>query len=341
MKNIFDERYEFRIANINDIDAIMKFIDTNWKNGHILATNKEFFKYEFLEKDGTVNFILAIDKNKNTIEGLNGFLKASHSINNLDIWGSMWMVLDGNIGMLGAEIIKRRRELINCRCDLDVGDNPRTAIPIFKVLLKRFTAKMNHYYILNKMSTYKIANIQHYPNHIRTQKRYNIIRFNNINEINNRFAYDKYIDYTPYKDEWYINHRFFNHPIYEYEIYGIEKDEIVDAIFVLRRQKYEDRSVIRFVDYIGNKELISGIGWFLMDQLKNDYCEYIDFYNYGIDESLIEQAGFVKLEENDSNIIPNYFYPFVQKNIDIWVDSFYKDSIFTKADADQDRPNII
>lgn len=53
------------------------------------------------------------------------------------------------------------------------------------------------------------------------------------------------------------------------------------------------------------------------------------------------EAGFVEVNEEDGNIIPNYFEPFVQENIDIWVDSRDDNSLFTKADADQDRPNII
>ena len=87
MLNSYDEQYEFRVANINDIEKIMEFIDSHWKKGHIMAINREFFEYEFLEDDGTVNFILAIDKNKRTIECLNGFLKKSSA--------SYWLILTG------------------------------------------------------------------------------------------------------------------------------------------------------------------------------------------------------------------------------------------------------
>lgn len=93
MLNSYDEQYEFRVANINDIEKIMEFIDSHWKKGHIMAINREFFEYEFLEDDGTVNFILAIDKNKRTIECLNGFLKASHDKEYMDVWGSIWKVV--------------------------------------------------------------------------------------------------------------------------------------------------------------------------------------------------------------------------------------------------------
>lgn len=342
MANCYDEQYEFRIATVDDIEAIMKFIEDYWKSDHILAHNRELFEYEFLEEDGTVNFILAIDRKKGTIECLNGFLKASHDDNNLDIWGSIWKVLDGNKGMLGAELIRRRKDMTNCRCDLDVGDNPKTAIPVLKVLLKRYTTKMRHYYMLSERDDYKIAKISYLPDITKGKESYNVIRFNNINEVKARYDAEKFKSSTPYKDYWYINHRFFEHPVYDYEVYGIEVNDSVDALLVFRKQPYDNRIAVRFVDYIGDCTLIRGIGDFLEKYLKsNDKNEYIDFYCAGIEDEYIKEAGLVALTDNDLNIIPNYFGPFLQENIDIWVDSREKDSLFTKADADQDRPNKI
>jgi hypothetical protein len=342
MMNNYDERYEFRIANIDDIDAIMQFIDVHWKQGHIMATNRSFFEYEFLEKDGTVNFVLAIDKNTGSIECLNGFLKASHDQEHMDIWGSIWKVLDGNMGMLGAELIRRRRELTNCRCDLDVGDDPKTAVPVLKVLLKRYTVKMKHYYMLAERDDFKIAKIAHFPDSDVGNINYNVVKLNTIDDVKQRFQAEKYIKYTPYKDYWYIDHRFLSHPIYKYELYGIEKDGEVDAIIVFRHQEYQGRVAIRFVDYIGDRGLIVGIGSFCRDIIRADErIEYMDFYCAGIDENNITDAGFSILSDDDTNIIPNYFGPFLQENIDIWADSLCKDSLFTKADADQDRPNVV
>ena len=44
MLNSYDEQYEFRVANINDIEKIMEFIDSHWKKGHIMAINREFLR---------------------------------------------------------------------------------------------------------------------------------------------------------------------------------------------------------------------------------------------------------------------------------------------------------
>ena len=67
MNNIFDQRYEIRLAEESDIEDLMLFIAENWNGKHIMANNREYFEYEFLESDGTLNFIIAKDKNKNTI----------------------------------------------------------------------------------------------------------------------------------------------------------------------------------------------------------------------------------------------------------------------------------
>ena len=55
---------------------------------------------------------------------------------------------------------------------------------------------------------------------------------------------------------------------------------------------------------------------------------------------LVKQAGFCEVRY-DINIIPDYFNPFEQVNVDIYVDSSNnrKKCFFFKADGDQDRPN--
>ena len=72
--------------------------------------------------------------------------------------------------------------------------------------------------------------------------------------------------------------------------------------------------------------------------LKKKY-EYIDFYCHGFDTEYVRQAGMIELVENDTNIIPNYFAPYVAENIDIWVGTPKGRAMFFKADGDQDRPN--
>lgn len=114
----------------------------------------------------------------------------------------------------------------------------------------------------------------------------------------------------------------------------------MEAVIVMRRITVNDSQVLRIVDYIGNKQALQYLyGEFR--RLMNDQVEYIDFYCYGFDRTILSRAGFIRREENDCNIIPNYFEPFLQKNVDIWFNSTCEGITICKADADQDRPNII
>ena len=69
-------------------------------------------------------------------------------------------------------------------------------------------------------------------------------------------------------------------------------------------------------------------------------CEYADFYAYGINEKILNSAGFVENTLTSSNIIPNYYSPYVCQNIGIGI--VYEkgtEPIIFKGDGDQDRPS--
>nr|MCR4746137.1 hypothetical protein [Lachnospiraceae bacterium] len=72
---------------------------------------------------------------------------------------------------------------------------------------------------------------------------------------------------------------------------------------------------------------------------KNNY-EYIDFYEYGLDDIYLKNAGFNERIIEDENIIPNYYEPFEKQNVDIWGHFQTDTALIFKADGDQDRPNM-
>lgn len=341
--NKFDETYEIRFGRESDIPAIMEFLELYWKSGHIMAKNRSFFEYEFLEPDGTVNMVLAIDRKTGSIEGLKGFLYASSNKEMRDLWGSIWKVKPGNAALLGVEIFLRVEQLTNCRYNIGIGANPETTIPIVKKLLHRNIGKMKHYYRLadKKAEEFKIAKVAYFPQN--TSKTLNKkvagIVLNSAEEFKRYFDIDNLISAVPYKDYNYVEKRYYRHPIYQYTVYGLKTENKVKAVLIYREQRLEDRKAIRVVDYLGDRSLMAGTDSFWKRKLSESGCEYIDFYCYGFEDEFLKDAGFSVLLENDKNIIPNYFYPFVQKNIDIWVHSQIENVLICKADGDQDRPN--
>ncbi len=344
--NQYDDQYEIRLATSADIDMIIQFIDQHWHKEHIMAKDRQLFEYEFVDGD-SVNFMLAIDKKQHTLEAMAGFLLCSHTqdISKKDVWGSFWKVNTShkNMTFLGVEIMKRLMEQLQCRCHLGIGINPSTTIPIRKFVFHEKTAKLKHYYFLNSAfeNDYKIAIIKKYKyKQIQSAiPRTRYTKFHNIDEIRSCFDINR-LDAIPKKDFWYINKRFFQHPYYSYLVYGLQtREHKTEALIIMREVEQFGRKALRIVDYIGEQSLFAGTYklWTLF--MKESQYEYIDFCTFGFHEEFILSAGFFLRDESDENIIPGYFEPFVQENIDIWVRYSLDGTLFFKADGDQDRPN--
>lgn len=337
----FDEVYDIRLATKEDIPMIMNFIDSHWKKGHIMGNNRAFFEYEFVHGND-VDFIIAIKKDTKTLEAIFGFLRCSEQRTG-DIWGSMWKVNDegDNMNLLGIEIAKRVYELTGCHYYCGNGANPKTTVPLRKLFFREKTVKMKQFYWLNSNKTeYKIAEINTKWNPTRKEgvPCYEIRKFEGFEELSKEFDVEV-LESMPHKDPWYINKRYFKHPIYHYDAYGIYDGKVVKAIFFTREINVEGASILRIVDYIGEHKMLPGIYDALDSLVKEHDYEYIDFFEFGIDDQLLYDAGFKNREDYD-NIIPNYFEPFVRENIDIWAHYKLDGTTFFKADGDQDRPNF-
>jgi len=137
--------------------------------------------------------------------------------------------------------------------------------------------------------------------------------------------------------------RFHLHPFYVYKFYGIySEDDILKTIFVSRIIEINNRKVLRIVDVLGKLEGLKSIKNELLKLLKSESAEYVDLMNYGIHPDVVIQLGFEQLDIKGRIVIPNYFEPFLQQNI--LIHCGYKSPypyVMFKADADQDRPNLI
>lgn len=333
-----DDLYDIRKAEVDELQDIMEFIKHNWNRNHILATNQNFFKYEHII-NGKLDFIIAVKRKTKSIVGILGILRASQNINNLDIWAGIWKVMDGEVPLLGFEMYKRAKEIYNARSVSSVGDNPNTTVKLLKALTKNKVVKMKHYYMLADKDKYFIAKIKNKIVLANTEKSNEIelVQINEFEEIEEQSAFWENTFVVPYKDCWYVKHKYFEHPINKYKIWGLRDKKKLIAIMVGREQVYNDTLVLRIVDYIGDYSEFGSLRGHFFEMLKK--YEYIDFYQYGFDEDALSKAGFIERKEDDVNIIPNYFSPFVQENIDIWCNSSDQSCVFFKGDGDQDRPN--
>ena len=270
-----------------------------------------------------------------------GFIKSSNS--NSDIWAAMWKAIKHDAHpMLGIELLEYLRNANNYNRLTCVGINTNT-VAIYHYL-GIYTNHLNQYVIINKniqkFNILKVEDIEFIKqiNFIENTQ-YSLIK---LEECELDFNFDSQ-DYIPHKDKDYFIKRYFNHPIYNYIVYGIYKEELLTSLIITREVAIDNSKILRVMDYLGDENDIVHVSKYIYQIVTNNSYEYIDFMCYGFDEKNLKKAGFKKVDLDSSNIIvPNYFSPFVQENIKIKFFADIKDISkirICKADGDQDRPN--
>ena len=328
-----------RFSETVDTENIMKFIHTYWKENHILSKDKRLFLYEYQDNE-MINFVVAID-DKNNIYGILGFIKSSN--NNSDIWAAMWKVVKHKAHpMLGIELLEFLRNAKEYNRLICSGINSKT-IALYSYL-NLYTNHLNQYLIINKkIQNFNILKVEDNA----SIKQINFIEnsqysLTKVKESELDFNFDSQ-EYIPYKDKKYFVKRYFNHPIYDYSVYSINKKATLSSLIITREVVVKNSKILRIVDYLGDEIDIVYITKYLYKIiLDNDY-EYIDFVCFGFSEKTLGKACFTKIDFNSNKLIaPNYFAPFVQENIQIHFMADIKniDKLrICKADGDQDRPN--
>ncbi len=324
-----------RFANREDIPDIMRFIDKHWKKGHILARNKEEFVYEY-GNGSSVNMVISEDEN-GKINGIEGFIP--YGKKNRDIMLALWKVIKTDNPMLGIEILQFIDRHADARSISCPGINAKV-IGIYQYM-GYTTGQMTQWYRLNAMEDYRIAKVKNPEIPVPwDMKQYDMQQFSSFKELQNVFDFSGYYRQNPrpLKEAWYIEKRYFRHPIYRYMVYGIMNGRKAETILVFRIQPHEKRQALRCVDIIGNDTLFYQVTDGIDRLVKSLDAEYVDFYETGLSEERMESAGWKKVKDS-GNVIPNYFSPFVQENIDINYMAQEKEVVLFKADGDQDRPN--
>lgn len=337
--NRYDEEYNIRIANNQDVDRIMYFFLHNWNKNHILANDKKFFQYEFC-RDNRVNFIIAEKKKEMTIEAVWGFYQYNNEKGKIDIAGGPWAVSKNkdNLPFLGVELLNRAHDILNFRARIGIGDNPNSSGIYHRRIEKSYVGKVNHFYIIGDYEEFKIAVInERYPNRYKTYDNISYEMIYDTDSLRKYVELKEYKESIPYKNLEYLEHRYLKHPCYKYSLFGVKKDNLPVMCIIAREVYAEGRKILRIVDCIGIRNCIRYCGE-LFNTLKKDY-EYIDMYNYGIEIECAKEAGFTLKSEYSNNIIPNYFEPFLKQNVDIYYSSTCENFYVYKGDADQDRPN--
>lgn len=339
--------YEIRYCKKEELPLLVSFIKNHWQTDHIFVKSTEMLNFQhFDSKLLRYNFIIGFNKTSNEIDGLVGIIPISHFDSNLDVynntWGGIWKVrtdvVNNEITTLGSKLFSIF-EKFNTHGSIGMSKVAK----ILHGIKKYKIGKLNHFYILNnKINKFNIAIVPSTEKPIINFSK-NDFTLQEIIDIEKlKFDNIKFI-YTPKKSILYLINRFSKHPIYKYNFFGVyNKENILQTILVTRIISMYNSRVIRIVDVYGSLDIIENLYLEFQKLLQSEMCEYIDILNYGIDDDVFKKIGFNILDLKGDIIIPNYFEPFLQENIEInCAHNSYDDYVIFKADADQDRPSII
>ena len=323
---------KIRKAIISEKKEIRNFIlNCFYKKKHILALSSKLFNWQYI--NNSLSCTLAFSKKK--IIGLQLYIPTSQFDlrlkKNKEFFTSLWFTKKTSIISLGAKIFLYTLKTNKPKLVIGMG------IPPYLINFHKKNGfvikKMSHHFMFLPKKDLKIQN----KSKIKRIYSFSKIEENNFKKL---FSYQ-----SPKTSIRYLENRFINHPIYKYYIYSINIKK-KKCLCVFRLVRHKNKNIIRIVDYVGSNDFIKNLKEFYVFILRKYKAQYLDFYSYGLSNTLLKKSGLKNKDDFKNLIIPNHFEPFENKNIDIFIAylSFYKKNAnirLFKADSDMDRPHYI
>ena len=345
--------YTISSCENDDVDDLCLFFDTHWRKNHVFYTDREFFDWQYYNRRrSNYNFLIARDCTSGDILGQIGFIPTylfDYDIADCDkfIWFATWMIRQdmSRRNGLGLRLLTSVPIYENTE---SVGTNGYydSALPLYR-MMKFETGIHDHFYILNENArVFKIAcapqGFSQKGGGSGAKGKVTVIDQNSFMDVYSEIKQKNQSEFIKKTKTYFIN-RYFNHPVYKYEVMLISTGSAPKAVFFFRTSFHDDACVIRIIDGIGGFHEIENIFDDIQALLSERGAEYIDLYCVGIGRDVLENAGFTSRLTGDEIIIPNYFEPFerINRNINYaYLDRGCLNRVIFKGDGDQDRPNI-
>lgn len=332
---------EIRIGRKSDIQIVMQFINDYWKSGHILAVDRELFEYLYLEKDGQLNFVVAIEPEMNNLIAILGFASSNSAWSRVST--SMWK----SRGDLQFRKHKAGIAVFNFLIqELSPNSIFSNTISIhtsdFYMFHNYSCFLMDHFIYLNsKIRDFRIiAN----PPQVFLRSPQCEIPFAVLTAVEDRFELQRaLLDLAPFnesKDFRYLEHRYLKNPRFKYNLFEVRVKNRIVGLIIYRRQFAMDRSCIRIVDVIGDESCLVAAFPSLVNEMHEHGDEYIDIVSWGLDVDMVKKTGLIDRRTLPKCVVPELFSPLLLENVDRWLftNSPHTEKIY-KGDGDQDRPN--
>ena len=336
-------QYNIRLCKLDEVYRLRNFINSFWKKNHILVKNEELLFWQH-KQFNQINFILAEHKKTKKIHGILGivsknFFRKNKVTKNDDVWIAIIKVeksLNPSKG-LGTSMIKFLVEKYRPKTLSALGIS--LEIERLYGYLGFKTDHVKQYYIRNNFIKKNEIAIFKDNKILKTTKKNLVFNLKLVDKkylLKNKNIINK-LDRN--KDFSYLKKRFIDHPIYEYNFFSIIKNNKIFSILVARSIGAKKSKCLRVVDII-NLHSSLNLKSQILEYIKENNFEYIDFVYFGAHNKILKNIGFK--ETNKSMVVPNYFEPFIKKEMNIPIAYLSNNSFEVfKADSDLDRPSKV
>jgi hypothetical protein len=334
-------------CSTSEIDDVVRFIAKHWKPDHILTTCRPLLDWQYRDADGRgYSFIVARRSSDQSVLGILGYIETrrfDRSIQDANvIWLTTWKVReDAAVAGLGIHLLQHLSETVPHQAIGAVGLSPST-LPIYRAL-GYTVGELHHYVRPNPFAErFELATIHsrsrpheppaagYGPTRLVTDEDFDALRFVLAGTS------------IPVKGREYFRRRYAHHPVYRYIVETVRGPRGAIALVAARVVEHAARRALRIVDFAGPAEAFAQLGWAVDSLLEEFHAEYADVYNAGIPAPVFAQAGFLPVNPDDYEIVPDHFEPFERRNVRLWyaIKGATVPVIF-KGDGDQDRPNRV
>ncbi len=327
-----------RRAEIKDIPTIMQFLEDHWLHGYVLAHDRKFFDWQFVH-DGKVNIWIGIDDETGKLYAILSMI-IYRDVPNPDVSGSVWLAIKSPNPMLAFDLQDFMWQELQPRDTFSPGLRP-DAVKVNELLGYPVVA-MDHYYRLADRKEYQIAVVNDILIPDTKDTGFNLTPCSSLDEFRFVIPEELLMAGAPSKDYGYIKWRYFDHPLFHYDLWKITNpEEHAEGILITREEHANGSSCCKIVDFYGDSSLLGKITHSLDNLIKERGYEFADIYSYGVSTEIYEKGGLVKCDTSSANIITNFFQPFTPVNSDIMlVPPGIPNARIFRGDSDQDKPRL-
>ena len=319
------KKIDTEILKKKDFGKLYRFYRQNFKD-HIFSKYQNYLKWQYQSQKSKFNIIIL--KISGRIRGFQFFIPMSYfdkSLSKKEIFLTNFYCDPKIIG--GGQIIFKNL-IKKVKPDFIGTTGFKTSMINYHKKLRFNVNTLKHFYLKkNKINKFKY-----------NSENFKLLYKNDILGLEKKvFKYQ-----TPLKSKKFIINRYINHPVYKYFIYTNLKIKN-KSIIILREIKFKNKKYLKIIDFFGsNTNFKDYKNLFNYLILEKKYFS-IDMYCYGISKKTVISSGLKKNTFKD--IIPEYYEPFVNKNINLNCGYYVKKKknrirLF-KGDGDRDRPSIL